>query len=106
MFPMVSYTGLGDGRQTRRVWPEEILTTERRIMPEPASLRVAECPRCRGTGWAYVDASVVCKCSCRASAALPRADGFVLPRAYEQCTFDTFEPKYAADRLAVMFARE
>ena len=66
-----------------------------------------ECPLCYGTGMQVIVGKGAKFCACRKTDTL--VDAFItaqIPKRYESCQFDTFEPKHSSQRVAKKLAQD
>ncbi|MGH9768383.1 MAG: AFG1/ZapE family ATPase [Blastocatellia bacterium] len=72
------------------------------MTPDLGKFQSAICEFCSGTGWEPVDEKGVRPCRCRV---VDRRDQILaaarIPKRYENCTFDSFRPKHAADEAGI-----
>jgi DNA replication protein DnaC len=73
---------------------------EKIAAPQP----LTSCPRCRGTGWEFVQGRGVRRCECRRSTSA-LAEAARIPRRYDLCSFDSYFPLNPSQEAAVTFAR-
>lgn len=91
--------------------------TSRRLQVVPAAIPFApksvkaendgECPFCFGTGMQVIEGKGAKFCVCRKTDKL--VDAFVtaqIPKRYESCQFDTYEPKHSSQRVAKKLAQD
>jgi len=65
-------------------------------------LQSSICEFCSGTGWEPVDENGVRPCRCRAEDRRNQTLAAArIPKRYENCTFDTYKPKSAADEAGI-----
>jgi DNA replication protein DnaC len=69
---------------------------------DPRKLQSTICEFCSGTGWEPVDEKGVRPCRCRAEdRRLQILAAANVPRRYENCTFESYKPKPAADEAGI-----
>jgi len=71
--------------------------------PESANIQLAPCVTCGGTGWELVEGNGVKPCCCKADAPTETLlTAARIPKRFQQCSFDNFEPACISVGRALM----
>jgi len=73
------------------------------MISESADIKLAPCPDCGGTGWEFLKGKGVKPCRCKTEARADILFGAArIPRRFEHCGFDNFEPACISVGRALM----